>query len=167
MTETEPLIYLTWELLMSKVQIIMDNGDGSVVVMARQAEAKYQARGIAEVLAIQMKPFMESADHVVKCAVKKYKDPEFEVPGLGAHLWDPMMNPDGTPRISLSAPKPARSKPVIKTPSKPKVDNTSTKKLSAEEAAGIKEAVSSGMFSKEDVAAMFKVSLTTVEEAIS
>ncbi len=165
MTETEPLIYLTWELLMSKVAIILrpveGPGDNAIQQVDREV-AQHQARGIAEVLAIQMKPFMESADHVVKCAVKKYKDWQFEVPGLGAHLWNPMTNPDGTPRVALSTPKPAKTKPVAR----PKVDNTSTKKLTTEEAEGIKAAVDSGMFSKEDVAAMFKVSIATVEEAV-
>src|SRR5688500_5351497 len=70
MTETEPLILLSWERLMTKVKVIMDGSESGVVADAQRAEAKYQARGIAEVLAIQMKPFMESADHVVKCAVK-------------------------------------------------------------------------------------------------
>lgn len=170
MTETEPMIFKTWELLMSKVKVILAEpagpSDNALEAEARE-RARYEARGIAEVLAILMKPFMESPDHVVKCAVRAYKDPSFEPPGLGLHLWDPMMNPDGTPRTSVAAPKqrtPATPKPAVK--SKPKPDNSSTKTLSAEEAEGIREAVSSGMFSKEEVAIMFKVSIPTVEAAL-
>jgi hypothetical protein len=170
MTEREPLIYLTWELLMSKVKVILaePNGpsDNAIEADARE-RARYEARGIAEVLALQMKPFMESADHVVKCAVKAHKDPEFDVPGLAKFLWDPMHNADGSLRTPVAAPKSSRPKPAARPKPKPAVDNKSTRKLSPEEAEGIKDAVSSGMFTKEDVASMFKVSLATVEEAIA
>jgi len=168
MTETEPLIHLTWELLMSKIPLIMEKIDPWIHAdferLKEQEQAKYAARGIAEVLAIQMTPFMESADHVVKCAVAAYKDPEFAVPGLGSHLWDPMKNPDGSDRVSISSPRAERAKPAVKV--KPKVDNTSKVKLADHEREGIREAVSSGMFSKEDVASMFKVSMTEVESAL-
>lgn len=157
MTETEPLIFKTWELLMSKLPDIMEVRDHET-----HDRAKNEARGIAQVLAIQMTPFMESADHVVRCAVKKYKDPSFEVPGLGEHLWNPMFNPDGSTRTSITTSKPVKTKPAAR----PKVDNKSTKKLTEKEADGIREAVSSGLFSEEDVAAMFKVSLATVKEAL-
>lgn len=173
MTERKPLIYLTWELLMSKMPLIMDTSaqvdpwTGAMESIRAKEQAKHEARGIAEVLAIQMKPFMESADHVVRCAVKAYKDPDFEVPGLAKFLWDPMHNADGSLRTPVAAPKSSRPKPAARPKPKPAVDNKSTRKLSPEEAEGIKDAVSSGMFSKEDVASMFKVSLATVEEAIA
>lgn len=158
MSETEPLIFKTWELLMSKMPHIME--DPAPMGGMFKEEAKQQARGIAEVLAIQMKPFMESADHVVRCAVKAYKDPEFEVPGLGAHLWDPQRNSDGSPRVAIGGPikkaAPAKSK-VFKT----------GKTLTDQEREGIKEALSSGLFTESDIATMFKVSLAQVKEAVS
>ncbi len=170
MTETEPLIHLTWKLLMSKMPTIMEklppldpSDDELVLRHVNQIASKNEARGIADVLAIQMKPFMESADHVVRCAVAAYKDPEFAVPGLGSHLWDPMKNPDGSDRVPISTPRSA-NKTAPK--ARPKVNNKSTKKLTDKEAEGIREAVSSGMFTKEDVASMFDVSLAEIEAAL-
>lgn len=172
MSDTEPLLYLCWNQLMSKVEIILAENldpwktDTDPVEKIRE-RAKYEARGQAELLATLMKPFMDDADQVVKAAVKKYKEPDYEVPGLGEHLWNPMLNPDGTPRTPVATPK-TKTKTAITAPkSKPKVDNKSTRKLSADEAEGIKSAVDSGMFSKEDVASMFKVSIATVEAALS
>jgi hypothetical protein len=163
LSETEPLIHLTWQLLMTKVGVILAEPAGSDWTreeQAAQTEAKNQARGIAEVLAIQMKPFMESADQVVKCAVKAYKDPEFEVPGLGAHLWDPQRNSDGTPRVAIGGPVKKAA------PTKSKVFKTG-KTLTDQEREGIKEALSSGLFTESDIATMFKVSLAQVKEAAS
>ncbi len=168
MTQVEPLLYLTWEHLMKKVATILrePNPPSDNAIEASERErAKYEARGIAEVLAIQMKPFMESADHVVKCAVAKHRDPSFEVPGLGEHLWDPMKNPDGSDRVPISQPRSApRAAPK---PARPKVNNASTKTLTDKEREGIKEAVSSGMFTEEDCASMFGVSLATVKQALA
>lgn len=163
MSRTDSLLFVSWSQLMEKVKIILaePNGPSDNVLEADARErARYEARGMAEILAILMHPFMENADAVVKAAVKKHKDPEFEVPGLGEHLWDPQRNPDGSPRVAISSPK---TKPVAK----PKVKSNSTKTLSANEKDGIKEAVGSGMFSKEEIASMFGVSMTTLEEALS
>lgn len=177
MAETEPLLFKTWELLMSKMPDVMksDVDPWDPEAIEKQKQAKYEARGIAETLAILMKPFMDppegskrsAADMVVSWAVKYYKDNTVKVPGLGLHLWDPFKNADGTDRVKIADPD-AR-KPAVKAAPKagPKVDNKSTKKLTSEEAEGIKEAVSSGMFSEAEVASMFKVSLETVRQAVS
>lgn len=174
--QPEPLIFQCWQLLMSKVAIIKaePEGAGDNEIQARDRDiARHQARGIAETLAILMRPFCDpiegssrtGADMVVSYAIKKYEDSDYQVPGLGEHLWDPTKNPDGTDHIkitdSIAATK--KAKPVAR----PKVDNKSTRKLSAEEAAGVKDAVASGMFSKEEVAAMFKVSMSEVDAACS
>lgn len=165
---TEPLVFSVWELLMSKVQVIMrpatGPGDNALEADARQT-AMHQARGIAETLYILMDPFMASADDVVRHATRKYRDSEHQVPGLGEHLWDPHTNPDGSPRIPIATPK--KRTPVAPKPAKPKPDNKSTRQLTPEEAEGIKAAVDSGMFSKEEVAVMFKVSVPTVEAALA
>ena len=166
---TEPLIFQTWELLMSKVKIILTEPENPIPnvleAMARE-RAQSEARGIAEVLAILMKPFLSEPDEVVRAAVKSFREPDYQVPGLGVHLWDPTRNPDGSLRTPTAEPK-IKTTPAMKPKPVPKVDNKSTRTLSPEEAAGIKEAVSSGMFSKEDVAAMFKVSMATVEKAVA
>lgn len=160
----EPLIFQSWQLLMSKVDVILAEpaGPGDNAIQAEDRKrAQSEARGIAEVLALLMKPFMESPDHVVKCAVAKYHNPDTEVPGLGEHLWDPTRNPDGSLRIKVGQSV-TKSKPAAR----PRVDKTSTKTLTVVEAAGIKEAVASGLFGKEEIASMFHVSLETVEEAV-
>lgn len=161
MSHDEPLLFSLWELLQSKVKIIL----GPPKDHETMDRAKYEARGIAEALAILMKPFMESADHVVKCAVKAYKDPDFEVPGLASYLWDPQFNHDGSPRVVVAQPKAKAARPAAKP--KAKVDSKSTKTLSADEAAGIKEAVESGMFGKEEVASIFGVSMETLEQSLA
>ena len=165
MSSTEPLVYQCWQLLMSKVEVILKPpagaGDNALEENAREM-ARQQARGVAQTLAILMQPFMADTDAVVKAAVKKYKDPDYEVPGLGEHLWDPMKNPDGSWRTPVAEPK---AKPVARP--KPKVDNSSTKTLTAEEAEGVREAIKSGMFSEAEIASMFKVSVATVKQAVS
>lgn len=171
MSHPEPLLFSLWELIQSKVKIILAEPNGpsdNAIEMARRSQAQHQARGIAEALHILMKPFMDSPDAVVKAAVKYYKDNTYEPPGLGLHLWNPFLNWDGSERTPVASPK---STPVAAprktTPAKPKIDKTSTKTLTPDEAAGIKEAVESGMFGKEEVASMFGVSLETLEQALS
>lgn len=171
MNAGESLLRKTWELLDSKVHVILrePNGPGDNAIEAADRErARIEARGVAEVLAIHMKPFLTDTDDVVKEAVKRYKAKQagerHETPGLSEHLWDPNTNWDGSPRVKVASPK---SRPAAKPATRPKVDSASTKTLSSEEAEGIKSAVESGMFTKEDVAGMFKVSLATVEAAIA
>jgi hypothetical protein len=155
----EPRVFTIWNLLMGKVEVILAEpkgaGDNALEAEVRE-QARKEARGLAEALHILMKPFMASTDAVVKAAVKKHKDPTFEVPGLGTHLWDPLKNADGSWRTPISAPK---SKPRA-------VPKSSKNKLDPDAVAGIKEALSSGMFDKPTVAEMFKVSMETLEEAL-
>lgn len=176
MNAGDSLLRRTWELLDSKVDIILAEpegpGDNALQAEARD-RAKYEARGIAEALAIHMQPFLTSADAVVKEAVKRHKNrlagiTDYDTPGLSEHLWDPMRNWDGSERTKIAKPrsKPAAA-PKKTAPPKPKVDAKSTKTLSPEEADGIKEAVGSGMFGKEEVASMFGVSLETLEQALA
>jgi hypothetical protein len=164
MSHPEPLLFSLWELLQSKMEVIMGpepdywDPDQSLQAQALLA-AKGQARGIAEALAILMKPFMENADAVVRAAVAYHKDPSYEVPGLAPYLWDPMYNPDGTLRTPVSSPPKAKPRAAIKAP-KPKTS------LSAADIAFMKQSLDAG-FSKEDLASMYKVSVSEVDAAIA
>lgn len=164
--ETEPLIFKLWELLQSKMPAILEaKPDPRKPDELNAVERdKGAARGIAEAIAILMQPFMTDADHVVKCAVKYYKDNSFEVPGLGLHMWDPLKNPDGSFRTPLPDGPKSASKPVAR-PKKASAPPATKmlKDLTPDEIEGIKTAVSSGMFSKEEIGPMFKVSVGTVE----
>jgi hypothetical protein len=165
MSNPEPLLFSLWELLQSKVKVIVDEKpndewDPNEIEAHREWNARRnEARGIAEALAILMQPFLTDADAVVRAAVKFYKDPWYEVPGLGAHLWNPLYNPDGSYRTPLPDPPKARTRTAIKAPAKPKP------KLSEADVTFIK--ASSEMFSKEDLAGMFKVSVAEVEAVLA
>jgi hypothetical protein len=177
--QPEPLIFQTWQLLMTKVDVILAEpagaADNALEADAREV-ARHEARGIAQVLGILMRPFMDpvegstktAADQVVRHAVNKHKDPDYQVPGLGEHLWDPTKNPDGSLRVPVSdkyaSEHKAKPRPAEK-PS-PKVNNKSTVKLKDEEIDGIKAAVQSGAFDKKTIASMFNVSMKTLEEAL-
>lgn len=155
-TELDSIIYLQWEHLMGKVRIIVggEGRDGLNDDEVRELlqRSRYEARGIAEVLAIQMKGFIESADEVVKHAVAWFKDPDYEIPGLAPHLWDPLRDASGKyyhfdEQMKGKKPAPAPA-PAIP----------------ADSVKGIREALASGMFSAADIAGMYKVPVEAVEE---
>jgi hypothetical protein len=155
MSHPEPLLFSLWELLQSKMSTFMDyQPDDDMEKASARERAKYEARGMAETLAILMKPFVESADDVVKHAVKYYKDNTYEVPGLGLHLWDPMKNYDGTDRTPMPTPGSQR---------KPAPARKLGKQLDAAEKDAIKAALSSGMFTPDQLAGVYKVSVAQIE----
>jgi hypothetical protein len=172
MSSSDPIVYTVWQHLMTKVAVILapTEGPGDNAIQAqRREQARYEARGVAETLAVLMNPFMETADDVVRHAVKKYKEPDHEVPGLAEHLWDPSKNYDGSERVKVASP---RSKPVARPKAAPRpasqnVDNHSTKEPSPEEVDGIKFALDSGMFSKEQVCTTFGISMATLNRVMS
>lgn len=167
MSETDSLIHLQWKHLMSKVEIILPGHashrkDGLTDDQIRNLiqQSRYEARGIAEVLAIQMKPFMEDADAVVRHAVARFKNPDYEVPGLGEHLWDPMRDENGNLRVLAGVPA-TTSKP--RSAPKPAVAPDiadSTKQA-------IIEACSSGIFTPEVVAGMYNLTASQVKAIIA
>lgn len=168
MTTGEPLIFKTWELLMSKVKIIMAGepdtvNPGQVELREQWKAAKNEARGIAEVLAILMHPFMESADHVVRCAVAYHKDPEYVVPGLAPHLWDPTKNYDGSERTPVGRKQPPRQGLVKK--QAPAVPRSGTKPLAAADIEGIKLAYAGGI-PKEALCDLYGCSMEALNEAL-
>ncbi len=152
MSHPEPLLFSLWELLQSKMQVIMEyQPDDDMVKASARERAKNEARGIAEALAILMKPFIDNADDVARHAARYYKDNTYDVPGLGTHLWDPMMNPDGTPRTQVSEPKAAPARRML------------GKKLTEAEAVAVKQALTSGMFTVAQLAEVYKVSAVEIE----
>lgn len=175
MTSDEPLIFSVWMLLMNKVAIILTEPVGPFdndLQAADRERARNEARGVAETLAILMDPFMNppegskrsAADTVVSHAVKRFKDPAHEVPGLADHLWDPSKNYDGSDRVEISSPK---AKPIARPKPSQVVDNKSTKEPDADEIAGMKFGLDSGMFTKEQVCSTFGVSMETLERVLA
>lgn len=160
LSEPEPLIFKLWQMLDEKVAFFMGPTD-AIQDAEKVAKLKSEARGMAEAIAVLMQPFVKSADEVVKHAVKRYKakqaGEDYQVPGLGEHLWNPLYDEDGN----------LRQQPTAKIEHPRAQPKASNKKLKPEEIAGIKDAVSSGMFSEEDVASMFKVSVQTIKEALA
>lgn len=162
MTSPEPKLYELWELLQSKLKIFMEyNPEDDMVKASDREKAKNQARGIAEALAVLMSPFLDSADAVVRAAATYYKDNSYEVPGLGTHLWDPLYDSDGSLRTPVASARPARPRPAVKMQPKPKAA------MSPADIEFAKQGLESGMFSKEDLASMFKVSASDIEAAIA
>lgn len=156
MSHPEPLLFSLWELLQAKMSTFMDyEPDDNMEKAAARERAKYEARGMAETLAILMKPFVETGDDVVRHAARYYKDNTYEVPGLGLHLWDPLMNPDGTPRTLIATPSAKKSESAPK--------RKLGKQLTPEEAASIKGALAAGMFTPDQLAATFKVTVAQIE----
>lgn len=155
MTETEPLIFKTWELLMEKVSWIMREDYDETF----KAQAKHQARGIAEVLAILMKPFIESADDVVRHAVEYHKDNSYEVPGLGLHLWNPLKNPDGSDRTPVASP---RSNKTTATAAPKRTGN----KIPLSAVDGVAGAINVGMFTVAQVAKTYNMTEAEVKDQL-
>lgn len=167
--ETKPLIFSLWELLMSKVTVILTPPAGpsdNALEAADRERARYEGRGLAEGLAILMKPYMDSPDAVVKAAVKKFKEPDYEVPGLGEHLWDPLKNPDGSPRTFVAEPrtKPAARPRAAAKASEPK--KAPTLRFSDSEKEAIKEAAASGLFDNKTLAGMFNTTETAIASVV-
>lgn len=165
MNAGESLLLRTWELLDSKVEVIMapqqGPGDNELEAAARE-RAKYEARGIAETLAILMQPFLTEADEVVRHAVKRHKAKQagevYDTPGLSEHLWDPNTNWDGSPRTPVATKKPGAVTTRKRLGSKPV-----PKQLSDAEKESIKGALAAGMFTPEQLAATFNVPVETVQ----
>lgn len=149
------LLLETWNHLDSKVDIIMSPqvGPGDNEVEAKERErAKYEARGIAEILQKFMSPFYNEADDIVREAVARYKarqsGTEHETKGLAEKYWDHNTRWDGTP-YSQDA------KPI------------STKKaLDKETIKGIKNALAAGLFDEAGVADLYKITIEQVRSVL-
>jgi hypothetical protein len=140
------LLLETWQLLDSKVNLIMED---TLNAAPEKSAAKNEARGIAEVLAMFMKPFFESADDIVREAVKRHKGgPDHETPGLAEKLWSPHTKWDGTP---FDENKQKKSK----------------SKLSDSDVQSIKDGIASGILDEKACASIFKVSIDEIKSVLS
>lgn len=162
--QEEPLIFAVWQHLQEKMEIALSKqvDPWSNEELQKIKEAKNEARGIAEVLAILMAPFMGTADDVVRHAVKFYKDNSYEVPGLAAHLWNPLKNYDGSDVISFNPKTKPVARPKAKAAPKPK----NTNQLAEGDIPKIKAGLEAGVMDEQGFADLFKVSLETLREAI-
>ena len=160
--DREPLLYQLWMLLDAKVDIIKDESEPfNDLIRENQTIAQHQARGLAEGIALIMYPFMESPNAVVKAAVLRHKARQegiqhYETPGLGEHMFDPHFNHDGTPRVAVARPAPART--AIKAPAKA----APVKQLSDTEKETIRHMLESKMMTPDELAKMFSVPLATI-----
>ena len=102
-----------------------------------KARMKGVCRGMAEVLALFMKPHFTTADEIAGEAVKRYKakkngEHDYETPGIGGRRFTPPPGTSAAPRAVV--------------PPKPK------HKLGDKETQAIKFAMQSGMFKAADLA---------------
>jgi hypothetical protein len=154
-SQTEPLLYSLWRLLDSKVDTFMvDPTDLDM------NDTKAAARGVAEAIQLLMVKFYPTPDDVVREAVKRYKARQanqlHESPGLGEFLWDPNFDYDGKQRTQIAA----KAKTPIKAPA------VVTKITDQETLSGIKNAHQSGMFTKQQIAEIYKINMATLESVI-
>lgn len=85
---TKTLVQQMWDLLDDVTNELMDADDTK-----EKDFYKSRARGIAECIAIFMKPFFETADDIVREAVRRRKarvdgDTEYETPGIGMRRYE-------------------------------------------------------------------------------
>ena len=135
------ILLKTWEMLDKQTSFIMDT---SLNAVPEKEIAKVKARSYAEVLATMMPPFFTEPDEIVREAVQRYKNrdnPDYETPGLGVKSlaeYDKMPYTNGTP-------------------------SKSTSKLDAATRANIKKALESGLFTAQQLASSYSVSVSDIE----
>jgi hypothetical protein len=156
MHQGRALLQETWKLLDEATDKIMSfNKDPWSPDNIGLTGAKAEARAYANVLTLFMKPFFNSADDIVREAVKRHKarvnGEERQTPGLAEHIWDPTKNWDGSDRVSFE-----------NTP-KPKVSVLEAK-LQPEQKVFVQKALADGIMDPAALAGMFKVSISVIEE---
>ena len=155
------LLQRTWDLLDSKTEIIMMPrvGDENELSLQNRAEARHQARGIAEVLALFMVPHFTTADEIVREAVRRYKakqagDTEYETAGLGSRAWEPPPGDTKYKPVEQTATPAPRKRLGARKPAE--------KQLTEAEKASIKQGLTFGITASQ-LADTFKVSVQTIE----
>ena len=134
------LVEQMWEMLDVEYQVLAaDNFNNDI--------RKARARAIAECIALFMKPHFVTSDDVIREAKKRYENgEEYETPGLGARRFET------EPPYTTGAVKPRRGAPK---PPKPSSLDEKTK-------ATLKFALESGMFTPEQLAKNYGVSVDEV-----
>jgi hypothetical protein len=111
---------------------------------------KARARAIAECIALFMKPHFVTADDVIREAKKRHEsDEEYETPGLGVRRFET------EPPYTTGAVKPRRGAPKPPAPKPAKEIDEQIKKA-------IKFALESGMFTPDQVAKTYGLTVTEV-----
>lgn len=144
------LLEQAWEILDEQVAIIMDNDPDSDIEAAKE-----QARGIAKVLAIFMVPHFHEPHEISAEARRRYQarqsgDETYATAGLGSRSMEP---PPGMDKY--------KSNTRIITPP------ASKHKFNEKEVAAIKFAAESGMFSEEDLAKTYSVTVSTIRAVLA
>lgn len=125
----------TWELLDAQVEIIKKDPGNKA--------AQYKGRALSEVLAIFMVPFFDNPDEIVREGVRRYENrnnPEYETPGVGQRSlaqFDKMpMRPD-TKKVEV--------------------------RLSEDLQGKLRKALDSGLFTAEQLAKSYGVSVEVIK----
>lgn len=129
----------TWELLDAQVEIIKRDPSNR--------GAQYKGRALSEVLHLFMVPFFDSPDEIVREGVRRYDNrdnPEYETPGLGSRF---LAQFDKQPMTSS------------KRPDTKKVEV----RLSEELQGKLRKALDSGLFTPEQLAKSYGVSVDVIK----
>jgi hypothetical protein len=140
---TLTIVETAWQKLDAVMDLIMD--PAASTLPEQTMRAKYEARGMAEIIALFMGPFFTTPDDVAKEAKKRWQarrdgDTAYETVGLG-HL--KYQAPPGGPRDKTVEP---------------------AHKLTDKEIAGIKAALGSGMMKDVELAKMYGVSVAIIRQ---
>lgn len=151
MNNGRELLLNMWQMLDATVNEIHDE------LTPLQEYNKGRARALCEVIHSLMPQFYESADDVVREALARFKDRinfiEHETPGLGEKYWDPNARWDGTPygvKSTTTVTKKKASGNLIPPPA----------------VVSVKNGITSGMFTVEQIANMYNMHSHEVKEQL-
>jgi hypothetical protein len=146
MTYGPSLLEKTWAELDAVTARLMNP-----VLATNKEQDKGYAQGLAFTLSLFMAPHLTTPQDVAREAKRRYENkdnPEYCTPGLAERRYEP---PPGDHKLSrIPAEKAKLSKPKPAEPA-----------LTPEQVAGIKNAL--GMFTAQELADMYKVSVATIE----
>lgn len=145
---------VSWSVAKTLVEQMWEMLDVEFSVLAaedfKNEVRKARARAIAECIALFMKPHFVTADDVIREAKKRHENgEEYETPGLGSRRYET------EPPYTTGAVKPRRSAPKPPAP-KP------AKQLDEQTAKAIRFALESKMFTPEELAKTYSISVEDV-----
>jgi hypothetical protein len=166
MTAGPTLLQRTWDLLDAKMEVIMVKPELGRDDTTSWMEAKQQARGIAEVLAMFMVPHFSTADEIAREAVARYKarqsgDTEYETAGLGSRRYEPpaaTILERANERRSAPAATKTRRQPVKRAATGNKIPDGAVNT--------VKNAISGGMFTLAQVAKTYSMTEAEVKSQL-